>query len=91
MGTEANDNAVTIAAIGLLAYASADFAHHALGHGGAVPIRILDSGLLMGGTFQRAPSSCPRIPPRRLAGRGRSGPCAGRNTRLGRMLFGSPT
>lgn len=29
------DNALTIAAIGLLAYLSADVAHHALGHGGA--------------------------------------------------------
>jgi len=33
MGTEPKDNIVTIAAIGLLAYASADIAHHAFGHG----------------------------------------------------------
>ena len=35
MGADANDNGITIAAIGLLAYASADIAHHVLGHGGA--------------------------------------------------------
>lgn len=35
MGADTTDNAITIAAIGLLAYASADIAHHALGHGGA--------------------------------------------------------
>lgn len=32
---ERRDNAATIIAIGLLAYASADIAHHVLGHGGA--------------------------------------------------------
>ncbi len=35
MGTDTNDSGITIAAIGLLAYASADVAHHVLGHGGA--------------------------------------------------------
>jgi hypothetical protein len=35
MDAQARDNTVTIAAIGLLAYASADIAHHALGHGAA--------------------------------------------------------
>ena len=35
MDAQAKDNIVTIAAIGLLAYASADIAHHAFGHGAA--------------------------------------------------------
>lgn len=35
MDAEPKDSIVTIAAVGLLAYASADIAHHALGHGGA--------------------------------------------------------
>jgi len=35
MGAEPKDNAVTTAAIGLLAYVSADVAHHALGHAAA--------------------------------------------------------
>ncbi len=35
INARAKDDTVTIAAIGLLAYASADIAHHALGHGGA--------------------------------------------------------
>jgi hypothetical protein len=35
MHSEKKDNLITIAAIGLIAYVSADFAHHALGHGGA--------------------------------------------------------
>ena len=35
MATETHDNAITIASLGLLAYASADIAHHVLGHGGA--------------------------------------------------------
>jgi hypothetical protein len=35
MDTQDKDNTATIAAIGLLAYASADIAHHALGHGAA--------------------------------------------------------
>jgi hypothetical protein len=35
MSVEADDDGVTIAAIGILAYVSADIAHHAFGHGGA--------------------------------------------------------
>ncbi len=35
MDTEYTDNIWTTAAVGLLAYASADIAHHVLGHGGA--------------------------------------------------------
>lgn len=35
VAAETNDNAIMIASIGLLAYASADVAHHGLGHGGA--------------------------------------------------------
>jgi len=35
VATETHDNAITIASLGLLAYASADIAHHVLGHGGA--------------------------------------------------------
>jgi hypothetical protein len=35
MVTASKDNVATVAAIGLLAYASADIAHHALGHGAA--------------------------------------------------------
>jgi hypothetical protein len=35
MGSVSKDSMVTIAAVGLVAYASADVAHHVLGHGGA--------------------------------------------------------
>jgi hypothetical protein len=35
MNDPAKDNLITLVAIGLVAYASADIAHHALGHGGA--------------------------------------------------------
>ena len=35
MDADPKDNIVTIAAIGLLAYASADIGHHAFGHGAA--------------------------------------------------------
>ena len=35
MYADARDNGMTVAAIGLLAYGSADMAHHVLGHGGA--------------------------------------------------------
>src|SRR5580658_2205809 len=35
MGAASKDNLATVGAIGLLAYVSADVAHHALGHGAA--------------------------------------------------------
>ena len=48
MTTTNTDDAVTIAAIGLLAYVSADVAHHALGHAGAC--------LALGGSINRLSS-----------------------------------
>jgi hypothetical protein len=48
MTTTNTDDAATVAAIGLLAYMSADVAHHALGHGGAC--------LALGGTINRLSS-----------------------------------
>ena len=44
------DDLVTLVAIGLLAYATADIAHHVLGHGGACR-------RLAAGSFRSAPSS----------------------------------
>jgi len=48
MTTTNTDDAVTVAAIGLLAYVSADVAHHALGHAGAC--------LALGGSINRLSS-----------------------------------